>query len=201
MGWNLAVKRALDEVISALALVILSPLLLLIAILIKLDSPGPAVFAQQRIGRGGKPFTVYKFRTMRRGAEEEQEALKALNEAKGPMFKMKADPRCTPLGRLLRRISLDELPQLYNVLRGEMSIVGPRPPLPGEVQQYQEWHKKRLETLPGLTGLWQVSGRSDLTFDDMVLLDIYYIENWSLLLDLRIALKTVPSALFGRGAY
>ena len=200
-GWNLAVKRALDVVFSALALVILSPLLLLIGILIKSDSPGPVVFAQQRIGRGGKPFTVFKFRTMHCGAEEEQESLKALNEVKGPMFKMKADPRCTPLGRVLRRISLDELPQLYNVLRGEMSIVGPRPPLPGEVQQYQEWHKRRLDILPGLTGLWQVSGRSDLTFDDMVLLDIYYIENWSLLLDLRIALKTIPSALFARGAY
>lgn len=201
MGWNLAIKRALDVVASALALVLLSPLLLLIGMLIKLDSPGPIVFAQRRIGRGGKPFTVYKFRTMRLGAEEEQESLRALNEAKGPMFKMKADPRCTPLGRVLRRISFDELPQLYNVLRGEMSIVGPRPPLPGEVQQYQEWHKRRLDILPGLTGLWQVSGRSDLTFDDMVLLDIYYIENWSLLLDLRIALKTIPSLLLARGAY
>lgn len=201
MGWNLAVKRTFDVIFSALFLVILSPVMLVIAILIRLDSPGPAVFAQQRIGRGGKPFTVFKFRTMRCGAEEEQESLRALNEAKGPMFKIKADPRCTALGRLLRRISLDELPQFYNVLRGEMSMVGPRPPLPGEVQQYQEWHKRRLEILPGLTGLWQVSGRSDLTFDDMVLLDIYYIENWSLLLDLRIALKTIPSALFARGAY
>lgn len=201
MGWNLAIKRALDVVVSGLALVLLSPLLLLIGLLIKIDSPGPVVFAQQRIGRGGKPFTVYKFRTMRLGAEEEQESLQAFNEVKGPMFKMKADPRCTPLGRILRRISFDELPQLYNVLRGEMSIVGPRPPLPGEVQQYQEWHKRRLDILPGLTGLWQVSGRSDLTFDDMVLLDIYYIENWSLLLDLRIVLKTIPSLILARGAY
>jgi len=200
-GWNLAVKRALDALSSALALVILSPLLALIALLIKADSPGPVVFRQERIGREAKPFTVFKFRTMRHGAEDEQEALKELNEARGPMFKIKEDPRCTPLGRFLRRSSLDELPQLYNVLRGEMSIVGPRPPLPSEVKQYQEWHKRRLETWPGMTGLWQVSGRSDLSFDDMVLLDIYYIENWSLLNDLRIALKTVPAALLGRGAY
>ena len=201
MGWNLAIKRASDVAVSGLAFILLSPLLATIAMLIRLDSPGPAIFAQTRIGRGGRPFTVYKFRTMRFGAEEEQEALKGLNEAKGPMFKIKDDPRCTALGRFLRRSSIDELPQLYNVLRGEMSIVGPRPPLPGEVQQYQEWHKKRLETWPGMTGLWQVSGRSDLTFDDMVLLDIYYVENWSLLLDLRIALKTVPRLVLGTGAY
>jgi exopolysaccharide biosynthesis polyprenyl glycosylphosphotransferase len=200
-GWNLAVKRVMDVLFSSVALVVLSPLMLLIAALVRLDSPGPVIFKQTRIGRGARPFTVYKFRTMREGAELEQESLRNLNEAQGPLFKIKEDPRRTMLGRFLRRRSLDELPQLYNVLRGEMSVVGPRPQLPYEVEQYQEWHKKRLETWPGLTGLWQVSGRSDLTFDDMVLPDIYYIENWSLLLDLRIALKTIPTLILGTGAY
>jgi exopolysaccharide biosynthesis polyprenyl glycosylphosphotransferase len=200
-GWNLALKRGFDIMVSGLFLVLLSPLLLIIAVLVKLDSPGPAIFKQTRIGRGGRKFTVYKFRTMREGAEQEQDALQDLNEAQGALFKIKEDPRRTALGKFLRRRSLDELPQLYNVLRGEMSMVGPRPQLVGEVEQYQAWHKKRLETWPGMTGLWQVSGRSDLSFDDMVLLDIYYVENWSLLLDLRIALKTIPAFLLGTGAY
>ncbi len=200
-GWNLALKRAIDIACACLTFVLLWPLMLLIAMLIKLDSPGPAIFKQTRIGRGGRPFTVYKFRSMREGAELEQEWLTNLNEARGPFFKIRDDPRRTMLGKVLRRTSLDELPQLYNVLRGEMSVIGPRPPLPSEVEQYQEWHKKRLETWPGITGLWQVSGRSELTFDEMVLLDIYYIENWSLLLDLRIALKTIPTVIFGTGAY
>jgi exopolysaccharide biosynthesis polyprenyl glycosylphosphotransferase len=200
-GWNLAIKRAIDVVVAGLGLLVLSPLLLMISVLIRLESSGPAVFRQTRVGRGGRPFTVLKFRTMREGAEQEVEALSALNEAGGPMFKIRNDPRLTRVGQLLRRISLDELPQLYNVLRGEMSVIGPRPGLPSEVEQYQDWHRKRLETWPGLTGLWQVSGRSELSFDEMVLLDIYYIENWSLLLDLQIALRTVPAILFGTGAY
>ncbi len=200
-GWNLALKRGIDLVISGLLLALLSPLLLVIAALIRLDSPGPAIFKQTRIGRGGKEFTIYKFRTMREGAEQEITALRDLNEAQGALFKIKDDPRCTALGRFLRRSSLDELPQLYNVLRGEMSMVGPRPQVVNEVEQYQPWQKKRLETWPGMTGLWQVSGRSDLSFDDMVLLDIYYVENWSLLLDLRIALKTIPIFILGTGAY
>jgi exopolysaccharide biosynthesis polyprenyl glycosylphosphotransferase len=200
-GWNLAIKRGIDVAFSAIALTLLSPLLALVALLIKLDSSGPVIFRQTRIGRWGRPFILYKFRTMREGAELEQEALQGLNEAQGPLFKIKEDPRCTMLGRLLRRSSVDELPQLYNVFKGEMSWVGPRPPLPWEVEQYQEWQKKRLETRPGLTGLWQVSGRSNLTFDEMALLDIYYIENWSLLLDMRIAFKTIPTLLLGTGAY
>jgi exopolysaccharide biosynthesis polyprenyl glycosylphosphotransferase len=200
-GWNLALKRGLDLMVSGLFLVLLSPLLLIIAVLVRLDSPGPAIFRQTRIGRGGRQFTVYKFRTMRQGAEQELGTLQNLNEAQGALFKIKEDPRRTALGKFLRRRSLDELPQLYNVLRGEMSMVGPRPQLVGEVEQYQAWHKKRLETWPGMTGLWQVSGRSDLSFDDMVLLDVYYVENWSLLLDLRIALKTIPAFLLGTGAY
>ncbi len=134
-------------------------------------------------------------------AEEQLESLKVFNEADGPIFKMKADPRVTRLGRWLRRLSLDELPQLYNVLRGDMSLIGPRPPLPAEVAEYQEWHKRRLEIAPGITGLWQVSGRSELTFDEMALLDIYYIENWSLGLDTKILWQTVPRVLFGSGAY
>nr|MBC7244954.1 undecaprenyl-phosphate glucose phosphotransferase [Chloroflexota bacterium] len=200
-GWNLALKRAIDIIFSLLFLILLSPLMLLIAVLIKLDSPGPIIFKQTRIGRGGRPFTVYKFRSMYHGAELEREALTNLNEATGPLFKIRDDPRRTMLGKFLRRSSLDELPQFYNVLKGEMSLVGPRPALPREVEQYQEWHKKRLETWPGLTGLWQVSGRSNLSFDDMVLLDIYYVENWSLWLDLKIALRTIPAIILGTGAY
>jgi lipopolysaccharide/colanic/teichoic acid biosynthesis glycosyltransferase len=138
---------------------------------------------------------------MREGAEEEQQKLTDLNEAEGPIFKIRHDPRCTVVGRFLRRASLDELPQLYNVLRGDMSLVGPRPPLPTEVEHYEAWHKKRLEVSPGMTGLWQVSGRSELTFDEMVLLDIYYIENWSAALDTEIFLRTIPRIIFGNGAY
>jgi lipopolysaccharide/colanic/teichoic acid biosynthesis glycosyltransferase len=138
---------------------------------------------------------------MRVGAETEQEHLVEMNEAKGPLFKIRNDPRLTRLGRFIRRTSLDELPQLFNVLRGEMSLVGPRPPMPGEVQRYQDWHRRRLEVSPGLTGLSQVSGRSELTFDEMAMLDIYYIENWSPWLDIWIVLRTVPTVLFARGAY
>ena len=200
-GGNLALKRAADLFFATLLLVLTLPLMLVMALLIRLDSSGPAVFRQTRVGRGGRPFTVFKFRTMHQDAEQRQEELTGLNEASGPLFKIKQDPRRTRLGRFLRRTSIDELPQLYNVLRGEMSMIGPRPALPSEVQQYQAWHMKRLETWPGLTGLWQVSGRSELSFDEMVLLDIYYIENWSPLLDLKIALKTIPCLVVGTGAY
>ena len=200
-GGNLALKRAADLFFATLLLVLTLPLMLVMALLIRLDSSGPAVFRQTRVGRGGRPFTVFKFRTMHQDAEQRQEELTGLNEASGPLFKIKQDPRRTRLGRFLRRTSIDELPQLYNVLRGEMSMIGPRPALPSEVQQYQAWHMKRLETWPGLTGLWQVSGRSELSFDEMVLLDIYYIENWSPLLDLKITLKTIPCLVVGTGAY
>ncbi len=200
-GWNLAFKRASDLVISLAVLIFLSPLMLLISVAIKLDSPGPVLFKQVRMGKGGRRFTCYKFRSMRQGAEEERPQLADMDEVVGPTFKIRNDPRRTRVGRILRRVSLDELPQFYNVLRGEMSAVGPRPAIPSEVEQYQEWHRKRLEVSPGITGLWQVSGRSQLTFDEMCLLDIYYLENWSPLLDLKIALKTIPSALAGRGAY
>jgi exopolysaccharide biosynthesis polyprenyl glycosylphosphotransferase len=201
-GWNLAFKRAGDLVVSLAGLILLSPLLSLISVAIKLDSPGPVLFKQVRVGKGGRRrFVCYKFRSMRQGAEEERRQLAERDEVVGPTFKIRHDPRCTRVGRFLRRTSLDELPQLYNVLRGEMSLVGPRPAIPSEVERYQEWHRKRLEVSPGMTGLWQVSGRSQLTFDEMCLLDIYYLENWSPLLDLKIALKTFPAALAGRGAY
>lgn len=200
-GTNLLVKRVFDLAIGIPLTLIALPLIALIALAIKIDSPGPVVFRQTRVGMHGQPFECHKFRSMRRGAEQEVETLRDLNQASGPLFKIKDDPRRTRVGRILRRTSLDELPQLINVLRGEMSLIGPRPPLPGEVERYQDWHKQRLTTRPGMTGLWQVSGRSDLSFDEMVLLDIHYIENWSLMLDMKILLRTLPKMLSGDGAY
>lgn len=200
-GWHRVLKRAIDFSISLVGLIVLAPLLALTALTIKLDSPGPVLFRQVRLGKGGEPFTCYKFRSMCTDAEEMQDKLADLNEASGPLFKIRDDPRLTRVGKILRRASIDELPQLYNVLKGEMSLIGPRPPLPQEVEQYREWQKRRLEVSPGLTGLPQVSGRSDLTFDETALLDIFYIEEWSLALDLKIFLKTIPTVLLGRGAY
>lgn len=200
-GWKIAVKRFIDIAISSAALLLLSPMLLLTAILIKLDSPGPVFFKQTRLGRGAKPFACYKFRSMWEDAEDVKPELSELNEAEGPIFKIKDDPRVTRVGRALRRFSLDELPQLFNVFRGDMSMVGPRPPLPCEVEDYEDWHHDRLNIPSGMTGLWQVMGRSDLTFDEMVMLDLYYAENWSLWQDFKIMLRTLPTVLFGRGAY
>lgn len=200
-GWPYRIKRAMDVALSALGLVVLAPLLALIAVAIRLDSPGPVLFRQRRVGRDGTLFTCFKFRSMVEGAESRHEELKPLSETTGPIFKIRDDPRLTRTGRLLRRLSLDELPQLWNVLVGDMSLVGPRPPMPSEVDQYQDWHRRRLDVAPGLTGLWQVSGRSHLTFDEMVMLDLFYAENWSLGLDLRILLRTIPTVLLGTGAY
>ena len=200
-SWNSLLKRAVDLLGAVILSVIAAPFVPLIALAIRMDSSGPIIFSQKRIGRGGRLFTTYKFRSMRDGAECELPKLDDRNEAVGPIFKMKRDPRRTRVGTFLRRMSLDELPQLLNVLRGEMSLVGPRPPLLSEVERYQEWHKRRMEVPPGMTGLWQVSGRSELTFDEMCMLDIYYIENWSPWLDFWIMLKTVPSVLLARGAY
>lgn len=201
-GGALSIKRVMDVLFSiVLFVVLLIPLFLIVAVIIRITSPGPVIFEQQRVGRGGKVFTAYKFRTMRVGAEDEQENFLHLNEASGPLFKIRNDPRTTRVGRWLRRTSLDELPQLWNVLRGDMSLVGPRPPLPNEVAQYEDWHKRRLDVAPGVTGLWQVSGRSELTFDEMVMLDLYYIENWSPWLDMWILIKTIPALLTARGAY
>jgi exopolysaccharide biosynthesis polyprenyl glycosylphosphotransferase len=200
-GWNLVLKRAIDFGVILLAAPVLLPLAGLIALAIRRDSPGPAIFRQERVGKNGRRFTALKFRTMVADAEERKAELTQLNEADGPIFKIRDDPRMTQVGRLLRRSSLDELPQLWNVLRGEMSLVGPRPPTPDEVGQYEEWHYRRLEVNPGLTGLWQVLGRSDTSFDEMVRLDIYYAENWSLGMDLRILIETFPAVLSGKGAY
>lgn len=196
-----ALKRTMDVFLSLVVGIVLAPLLALIALLIKLDSPGPVLFRQLRVGQGGRQFWCYKFRSMRQGAENELDQLRALNEADGPLFKIRDDPRRTRVGRWLRYTSLDELPQIYNVLRGEMSWVGPRPPIPSEVEQYEPWQMRRLEVAPGITGLWQVSGRSNLSFDEMCLLDIYYIENWTPALDLKIMLRTVPKVILGDGAY
>jgi exopolysaccharide biosynthesis polyprenyl glycosylphosphotransferase len=199
--WARLFKRGIDVLGSALGLLFLSPVLAIIAVVIRLDSPGPVIFSQPRVGRDGRLFKVFKFRTMVKDADQIKDQVRHLNEAQGPMFKIRDDPRITRMGRFLRRTSLDELPQFWNTLRGDMSLVGPRPALPDEVADYADWHRKRLATAPGITGLWQVSGRSDLPFDEMVLLDIYYIENWSPLLDLSILLRTVPRVLAGSGAY
>jgi len=200
-GWRQRSKRGLDVVLAAVCSVVASPLLLVIALAVKLTSDGPVLFRQQRVGRDGRVFTLFKFRSMHPGADDHRDGLRHLSDTTGPIFKIRRDPRRTPVGRILRRASLDELPQLWNVLRGDMSLVGPRPPMPTEVAEYKDWHRRRLEIAPGLTGLWQVSGRSDLTFDEMVMLDLFYAENWSLGLDLKILLRTVPTVLLGRGAY
>jgi exopolysaccharide biosynthesis polyprenyl glycosylphosphotransferase len=201
-GLKAALKRSCDLVGSGIGLLILSPVFIGIAVAVRLSSSGPVLYRQTRVGREGSPFTMFKFRTMFDGADEIVENLQTLNEASGPLFKIRSDPRVTPVGRWLRHWSLDELPQLFNVIRGEMSLVGPRPPLPEEVAAYEkDWHFDRLDVLPGVTGLWQVSGRSDLSFDDYIRLDLHYVENWSLALDLFILLKTVPAVLFQKGAF
>lgn len=194
-------KRVLDLVLGTLALIVFAPLFALIAIAIKIDSPGPVLYRQLRLGQHGKPFWMLKFRSMTDGAEGALEKLRDRNEATGPLFKIRKDPRVTRVGLFLRRWSLDELPQLLNVLKGEMSLVGPRPPVPGEVERYEDWQLGRLRALPGMTGLWQVSGRSEVPFQDMVRLDLHYIRNWSLGLDVEILLRTIPAVLSTRGAY
>lgn len=197
---QLAVKRALDVVGAALGIVLFSPLLLVAAIAIKLDSPGPVLFRQQRCTLRGRRFPFLKLRTMVVDAERHLAELRARNEVSGPVFKMKVDPRVTRVGRFLRRFSIDELPQLLNVLVGHMSLVGPRPPIPGEVDQYDLSERRRLSIRPGLTCLWQVGGRSLIPFEEWVRLDLQYIDRWSLGLDLRILLRTVPAVIRGEGA-
>ncbi len=198
---ELIFKRVIDLLGALMGILLGWPFFLLIALAIKLDSPGPVFFSQVRVGQKHRRFKMYKFRSMRVKAEEELDELRDLNEVDGPIFKMRDDPRRTRVGGFLRKTSLDELPQLINVLKGEMSLVGPRPPIPEEVEAYQPWHKKRLAVPPGITGLWQVSGRSELTFDEMVLLDLYYIEHWTPWLDISILLRTVPKVVAGNGAY
>jgi exopolysaccharide biosynthesis polyprenyl glycosylphosphotransferase len=195
------IKRAVDICLSLIALMLLAPLFIAIAIAVKVSSPGPVVYRQLRVGKDGRTFEMLKFRSMCVGADDMLELLRERNEASGPLFKMKRDPRITPVGRLLRRLSLDELPQLGNVIRGEMSLVGPRPPLPSEVKNYEEWQLGRLQARPGMTGLWQVSGRSEVPFNDMVRLDLHYVRNWSFGLDLEIMLRTLPAVVGNRGAY
>jgi lipopolysaccharide/colanic/teichoic acid biosynthesis glycosyltransferase len=181
--------------------VVLSPLFLLSALAIKLDTPGPVLYRSTRVGRGGKLFTFFKLRSMVQGAEHNRHSLSHLNEVSGPVFKMADDPRITKVGRILRRTSVDELPQLFNVLKGDMTLVGPRPPIPEEVNQYEPWQLRRLAVRPGITCLWQISGRSSLGFDEWMRLDMEYIERRGFLLDFKILLRTLPAVLSGEGAY
>jgi exopolysaccharide biosynthesis polyprenyl glycosylphosphotransferase len=196
-----AAQRLLDIVFSLFLLILGLPVFFLLAILIRLDSPGPTLFAQVRVGKGGKEFRLYKFRSMAPDAEALRVELEHENEQDGPLFKIREDPRVTRVGRLLRKYSFDELPQLINVLKGDMSLIGPRPALPVEVDQYTPYHRQRLIVTPGLTGLWQVSGRADLPFERAVELDLYYIEHQSVWLNLWILIKTVPAVISARGAY
>jgi len=200
-GVDFALKRTFDLVVATLMAIVLSPLLIAIAIAIKVGSRGPVLYRSMRPGIGGMPFACLKFRTMVDGADRHQYDLEAHNEASGALFKMRQDPRLTLVGRGLRRFSLDELPQLINVLRGQMSLVGPRPLPQRDFDRLEEWHMKRYLVMPGMTGLWQVSGRAELDFDDLVRLDFLYLERWSVFLDLAILVKTLPAVIWGRGAY
>ena len=200
-GTDWVVKKAFDLVVSLLVVLVGLPIWLLIALAIRLDSRGPVLYRDLRVGVGEREFGMLKFRTMVEGAAELQDELEGRNEAEGALFKIREDPRLTRVGRVLRRLSLDELPQVLNVLGGEMSLVGPRPLPVRDFQLLEPWHRKRYNVLPGITGLWQISGRSSLTFDDLVRLDFYYIENWSIWLDISILVKTLPAVIAGRGAY
>jgi exopolysaccharide biosynthesis polyprenyl glycosylphosphotransferase len=200
-GWPRLMKGLLDRAGAALAILLLAPVLLALAVAVRMSGPGPVFFRQQRIGQGGRPFRMIKFRSMVPDAERHLELLREANVSDGLLFKIREDPRVTPVGRWLRRYSLDELPQLFNVLGGSMSLVGPRPPLPEEVARYDSSVSRRLLVKPGLTGLWQISGRSDLPWEETVRLDLRYVENWSLALDALIIWKTGRAVLTGSGAY
>lgn len=198
--WQSAFKRAFDIVASTLALVLLSPLLLGVALAIKLTSRGPVLFKQTRVGLHGRHFHMLKFRSMVEDAEKLRASLESKNEQSGPVFKIERDPRITPVGRFIRKVSIDELPQLLNVLRGEMAIVGPRPPIPSEVARYEPWQRRRLSIRPGITCVWQVSGRNEISFEQWMYLDMQYIDHWSLATDIKLIFKTIPAVLTGRGA-
>ena len=200
-GWRAGAKRLLDLAVALTLLLVVAPFLAVISVMIRRDSEGRVLFRQQRVGRDGVPFDVLKFRTMVVNAEELLVDLRDQNEADGPLFKLKNDPRITRIGAVLRKLSLDEVPQLWNVVRGEMSLVGPRPALPSEVESWDESVHDRLHAKPGITGMWQVNGRSNAAFDDYVRLDLYYVDNWSLLTDLAILAKTLPVVLLRKGAY
>jgi exopolysaccharide biosynthesis polyprenyl glycosylphosphotransferase len=195
------VKTITEIFIAFITLFMLSPILMIVSILIAISSKGPVIFKQERVGLRGRKFYIYKFRTMIQNAEELKVLLMAQNESDGPTFKIKKDPRITTIGRILRKTNLDEIPQLFNVIKGEMSIIGPRPPLPSEVEQYEEWQLKRLSVKPGLTCTWQiVPNRNDVKFEKWMKMDIYYIENWSLKSDIELFFKTFKTVLFARGA-
>ena len=200
--FNMAVKRVFDLIVGGLLCVPFLPLMGIVALAIKLDSPGPVFYRQERMGRGGKPFWIFKFRSMHVGADEARlELAERQNDYDGPMFKLKEDPRITRVGAALRRWSVDELPQLLNVMKGDMSLVGPRPLWTEEAKQCRGWTQKRLDITPGITGLWQVLGRSEIPFDEMVKLDYMYVTGWSLSWDIKLLLQTVPAVLNKRGAY
>jgi exopolysaccharide biosynthesis polyprenyl glycosylphosphotransferase len=199
-GPQMLAKSVIDRVTALIILIIFLPVLVAIAVLVKLSSPGPVLFRQTRVGKESAPFTLLKFRTMYQDADRDPEII-ALNEADGPLFKIQKDPRVTPIGRLLRRFSLDELPQLWHVLRGDMSLVGPRPPLPNEVEEYDDHVHRRFKVKPGMTGLWQVSGRADLPWEEAVRLDLHYVDHWSITMDFIILAKTLTAVIRGRGAY
>ena len=196
-----AAKRSIDLILGTLTILAFSPILLTVALAIKLNSPGPVFHRQIRIGQDGTPFTFLKFRSMYINAEARKADLGTHNEATGPIFKIKDDPRITPIGRIIRKLSIDETPQLVHVLTGRMSLVGPRPHLPEEVAAYTGLAHRRLAVKPGITGIWQVSGRSDLDFDTWIQLDLHYLDTWNLLLDLKLLLKTISAVITGRGAY
>lgn len=198
--FQMAIKRFLDILVSSSTLILLSPLLLVVAALIALTSPGPILFRQERVGLYGRTFEMLKFRSMRVDAEALRSSLTAMNEQAGPVFKIKNDPRVTRIGGVIRKYSIDELPQLVNVLRGDMALVGPRPPLPGEVEKYEAWQRRRLSVRPGLTCVWQVSGRNDISFEEWMYLDMRYIDHWNITEDIKLLLKTVPIVMTGRGA-
>lgn len=197
---SLLVKRVMDVVLSSVLLILLFPFMVIVGLAVKLTSRGPVIYRQVRCGLYGRKFVLYKFRSMRDGAEDVLWEIRHLNEMDGPVFKMRNDPRVTPLGWFLRRSSIDELPQFWNVLKGDMSLVGPRAPLPEEVREYSRWQRRRLSVKPGITCLWQVSGRNEIDFHEWMKLDLHYIDNWSLLLDLKILLRTFPVVILGRGA-
>jgi lipopolysaccharide/colanic/teichoic acid biosynthesis glycosyltransferase len=199
--WERAAKRSVDLVGAAIALAVLTPVFLIVGSAIKVSSPGPIFFIQERVGQKGRPFRMVKFRSMYADAHRRRQELAELNESRGPVFKIRSDPRVTPLGRVLRKLSIDELPQLLNVVAGHMSLVGPRPPLPEEVVLYSPRELGRLAVKPGITCLWQVMGRADLDFDTWVDLDLRYIETWNLWLDCKLLALTLPAVLSGRGAY
>lgn len=197
----LLLKRTADIILCGLGVVVLSPLLLLVAIAIKLDTRGPIFFRQVRVGRNQRPFHCLKFRSMSADAEKRRHEIAHLNEVDGPVFKIRNDPRVTRVGAWIRKYSIDELPQLWNVLRGEMTLVGPRPPIPSEVEKYEDWMLRRLSVTPGITCIWQISGRSNISFEQWMKMDLEYIDTCSFSKDISILVRTIPAVLFGRGAY